>query len=105
LPRINELGKPSCRKQAACTTLLSVTNGTNAIMIRSPLQQEVRVMVTERVVAFGFLTDHDLKVLGSGFSRHFPIQDENLFADLIEQLDRIEIERLDKGIIIRPPVR
>jgi hypothetical protein len=74
-------------------------------MIRSPLQQEVRVMVTERVVAFGFLTDHDLKLLGSGFSRHFPIDDENLFADLIEQLDRIEIERLDKGIIIRPPVR
>jgi hypothetical protein len=69
------------------------------------LQQEVRVMVTERVVAFGFLTDHDLKLLGSGFSRHFPIDDENLFADLIEQLDRIEIERLDKGIIIRPPVR
>jgi hypothetical protein len=62
-------------------------------------------MVTERVVAFGFLTDRDLKLLGSGFSRLYPIEDENLFADLIEQLDRIEIERLDQGIIIRPPVR
>jgi hypothetical protein len=57
-------------------------------------------MVTERVVAFGFLTDRDLKVLGSGFSRHFPIEN-----DLIEQLDRVEIERLDHGIIIRPPAR
>jgi hypothetical protein len=105
LPRINELGKPGRRKQAACTALFFEPNGTNAVTIRSLLQQEVRVMVTERVVAFGFLTDHDLKLLGSGFSRHFPIDDENLFADLIEQLDRIEIERLDKGIIIRPPVR
>jgi hypothetical protein len=62
-------------------------------------------MVTERVVAFGFLTDRDLELLGSGFNRHFPIENDNLFADLIEQLDRIEIERLDHGIIIRPPAR
>lgn len=62
-------------------------------------------MVAERVVAFGFLTDRDLKLLGSGFNRHFPIDDDNLFADLIEQLDCIKIERLDQGIIIRPPTR
>jgi hypothetical protein len=62
-------------------------------------------MVSERVVAFGFLTDSDLKLLGSGFNRHFPIDDDNLFADLIEQLDRIEIERTDQGVVIRPPVR
>ena len=62
-------------------------------------------MVSERVVAFGFLTDRDLKLLGSGFNRHFPIDDENLFADLIEQLDRIEIERTDQGVVIRPPLR
>jgi hypothetical protein len=62
-------------------------------------------MVAERVVAFGFLTDGDLKLLGSGFNRHFPIDDDNLFADLIEQLDCIKIERLDQGIIIRPPTR
>jgi hypothetical protein len=105
LRRFCELGKRRRRKQEARAIIFSLVHGTNAIMIRSLLQQEVRVMVTERVVAFGFLTDHDLKLLGSGFSRHFPIQDENLFADLIEQLDRIEIERLDQGIIIRSPVR
>lgn len=62
-------------------------------------------MSTERVVAFGFLTERDLELLGSDFRRHFPIEDENLFADLIEQLDQIEIEPLDQGIVIRPPAR
>lgn len=62
-------------------------------------------MVTERVVAVGFLTDRDLKLLGSGFNRHFPVEDENLFADLIEQLDRIEVERIGQSVVIRPPVR
>lgn len=62
-------------------------------------------MVIERVVAFGFLTGRDLEVLGTGFNRHFPIENDNLFADLIDQLDRIEVERLDHGIIIRPPPR
>lgn len=62
-------------------------------------------MVTERVVAVGFLTDRDLKLLGSGFNRHFPVEDENLFADLIEQLDRIEVERIGQSVVIRPPAR
>lgn len=62
-------------------------------------------MNTERVIAFGFLTERDLELLGSDFRRHFPIEDENLFADLIEQLDRIEIEPVEQGVIIRPPAR
>ena len=44
-------------------------------------------MATERVVAFGFLTNRDLEWLGSGFTRHFP--------------DRIEIAPADHGIILR----
>lgn len=60
-------------------------------------------MVTERVVAFGFLTGRDLELLGTGFNRHFPIDSDDLFADLIEQLDRIEVERLERGVVIRRP--
>lgn len=62
-------------------------------------------MVTERVVAFGFLTGRDLQLLGRGFNRHIPITDDDLFADLIEQLDKIEVEPLGRGVIIRPSTR
>ncbi len=62
-------------------------------------------MVTERVVAFGFLTGRDLQLLGRGFNRHIPITDDDLFADLIEQLDKIEVEPLGRGVIIRPSAR
>ena len=58
-------------------------------------------MTTERVVAFGFLTNRDLEMLGSGFSRHFPVTNDDLFVELIEQLDRIEIAPADRGIILR----
>lgn len=58
-------------------------------------------MATERVVAFGFLTNRDLELLGSGFNRHFPVTNDDLFAELIDQLDRVEIEPADRGIILR----
>ncbi|MGN6817364.1 MAG: hypothetical protein ACTHJR_01690 [Sphingomonas sp.] len=59
-------------------------------------------MVVERVVAFGFLTGRDLELLGRGFNRHIPIDNDDLFADLIEQLDRVEVEPHGRGVIIRP---
>ena len=58
-------------------------------------------MAAERVVAFGFLTSRDLALLGSGFNRHFPVANDDLFAELIDQLDRIEIEPAERGIILR----
>jgi hypothetical protein len=58
-------------------------------------------MAAERVVAFGFLTRRDLELLGSGFNRHFPVANDDLFAELIDQLDRIEIAPADRGIILR----
>lgn len=58
-------------------------------------------MATERVVAFGFLTNRDLELLGSGFTRHFPVTNDDLFAELIDKLDRIEIAPADHGIILR----
>jgi len=60
-------------------------------------------MVVERVVAFGFLTGRDLQLLGGGFNRHFPIENDDMFADLIDQLDRVEVEPLGRGVVIRPP--
>lgn len=42
------------------------------------------------VVAIGFLSRHDLDVLGQGFRRHFAVDDLADFTDLIEKLDRID---------------
>lgn len=58
-------------------------------------------MATERVVAFGFLTNRDLELLGGGFTRHFPVTNDDLFAELIDKLDQVEIAPADRGIILR----
>ncbi|HWU73867.1 MAG TPA: hypothetical protein VN137_10285 [Sphingomonas sp.] len=58
-------------------------------------------MATERVVAFGFLTNRDLELLGVGFTRHFPVTNDDLFAELIDKLDQVEIAPADRGIILR----
>lgn len=51
-------------------------------------------MTKDRIVAVGLLTQRDLEVLGTGFHRLFSVNaddDENDgFADLIAQLDKIE---------------
>lgn len=51
-------------------------------------------MTKERIVAVGLLTQRDLEVLGTGFHRLFSIDasedDDEGFADLIAQLDKIE---------------
>jgi hypothetical protein len=46
--------------------------------------------VAEKIVAVGLLTESDLLRLGSQFYRHVPIEHDELFADLIEQLDKVE---------------
>ena len=62
-------------------------------------------MPKERIVSVGFLSARDLQVLGEGFVRHFPVGHDDMFAELIEQLDRIEAEPLGKGVLIRPSRR
>ena len=57
----------------------------------------------DRIVAVGFLTSRDLEVLGKGFTRHFPVSDDDLFGDLLEQLDRVEIEPLGHNVVLRMP--
>ena len=59
-------------------------------------------MPTERIVSVGFLTETDLKRLGSDFDRHFPVMQDDLFADLIIQLDKIEASPVGKGVMLQP---
>lgn len=55
-------------------------------------------MTRASIVAVGLLTQHDLRVLGKGFERHFPVHDDDMFADLLAQLDREEAVPLGKGV-------
>lgn len=46
-------------------------------------------MSSDHIVAVGFLTKNDLKVLGEGFDRMFPVNDDMGFDDLLAKLDGI----------------
>lgn len=59
-------------------------------------------MSRDRIVSVGFLTQNDLDRLGATFERHIPVVDDNLFADLLEQLDGIEAEPFGKGVVLIP---
>lgn len=52
------------------------------------------MLTKDRIVAVGLLTQRDLEVLGTGFHRMFSVDagedDDDGFADLIEQLDKID---------------
>lgn len=51
------------------------------------------MLTRDRIVAVGLLTQRDLDVLGSGFHRLFSVEtsdDDDGFADLIAQLDKID---------------
>jgi hypothetical protein len=45
--------------------------------------------VKDNVIAVGLLTQDDLERLGATFTRHFPIVDDDMFADLIARLDAV----------------
>ncbi|OWK29871.1 hypothetical protein SPMU_22930 [Sphingomonas mucosissima] len=47
-------------------------------------------MTENRIVAVGLLTRRDLEVLGTGFTRAFPVKDLSGFEDVLAELDRIE---------------
>ncbi len=48
-------------------------------------------MQDRKVIAIGFLTHEDLERLGTGFRRHFAIQDAADFDDLVAKLDDIDL--------------
>ncbi|WP_188063072.1 hypothetical protein [Sphingobium sp. KCTC 72723] len=51
----------------------------------------------DKVVSIGFLTEQDLRKLGDGFSRHFPIESDDHFADLMAKLDQIPYHHSPKA--------
>ncbi len=55
-------------------------------------------MTRDSIVAVGLLTQRDLDVLGKGFDRHFPVDDDDMFADLLAKLDHVEAVPLGKGV-------
>lgn len=59
-------------------------------------------MVNDRIVSIGLLTQRDLDNLGSAFRRQIPIEKDDMFADLLRKLDRIEVAPLGEGVKIMP---
>lgn len=43
----------------------------------------------EPIVSVGLLTEGDLRRLGSSFTRHYPIVDDNAFDELLAKLDKL----------------
>jgi hypothetical protein len=43
-----------------------------------------------RIVAIGLLTQMELDLLGQGFDRAFPIDDANMFEDLLRAIDEAD---------------
>lgn len=47
---------------------------------------------SRQIVAIGLLTQQDLEMLGQGFDRAFPINDELVFEDLLRAIDDADRE-------------
>ena len=54
------------------------------------------------IVSVGFLTQLDLERLGRQFTSHIPVAQDDMFADILAQLDEIDIEQLGPAIVLRP---
>jgi hypothetical protein len=59
-------------------------------------------MAAERIVSIGFLSARDLERLGATFTKHIPVPDDDIFVDLLAQLDRAEAVPAGEGIAIVP---
>jgi hypothetical protein len=47
--------------------------------------------VTDKIVSVGLLTQRDLDVLGTSFTRHFPVPRDDIFSDLLRKLDAVDL--------------
>jgi hypothetical protein len=45
---------------------------------------------SRRIVAIGLLTQQELEMLGQGFDRAFPVDDDLVFKDLLRAIDRAD---------------
>ena len=59
-------------------------------------------MADDRIVSIGLLTQRDLDNLGTAFRRQIPIDQDDIFEDLLRKLDQIEVAPLGKGVTIMP---
>ena len=50
-----------------------------------------------RIVAIGLLTQHELELLGQGFDRAFPIDDELVFEELLLAIDKGDHAVMPRG--------
>lgn len=59
-------------------------------------------MAEDRIVSIGLLTQRDLDNLGTAFRRQIPIDEDDMFSDLLEKLDQIDVAPHGKGVTIMP---
>ena len=57
-----------------------------------------------QIVAIGLLTQQDLEMLGQGFDRAFPLDNELVFEDLLQAIDKADRELALATQIPRRPV-
>lgn len=49
-------------------------------------------LAEDRIVAVGLLTQHDVELLGHGFSRLWPVDETPCFTDLLRAIDEADRE-------------
>ena len=49
-------------------------------------------MAEERIVSVGLLTRQDVEVLGQGFTRLWPVDDNSQFGELLHAIDQADRE-------------
>lgn len=47
-------------------------------------------MASDRIVAVGLLTQHDVEMLGQGFTRLWPVDETPCFSDLVRAIDEAD---------------
>jgi hypothetical protein len=67
--------------------------GTALLAVRFCCQHVGRIaLANHRIVAVGLLTEHDLGLLGDGFSRAWQVDQTPCFAGLIDAIDEADRE-------------
>lgn len=54
--------------------------------------------MSNQIVAIGLLTPDDLDRLGKNFTRHFPVIQDDTFADLLAKLDEVTKTKVSDGM-------
>ena len=53
----------------------------------------VAVSDTDRIVAIGLVSARDLKLLGAGFKRAYPVDDAADFTDILRRIDQADLHQ------------